>query len=102
EPGGARGDSEIAHSDQLTTRGRRDSLDARDHRHRQPLDSKHHLGALSKKPLVILQRWISPHFFEIVTRAKSFAFSRNDNYAYGFVGRNRVELPLHLRNHRLR
>jgi hypothetical protein len=57
---------------------------------------------LSKKPLVILQRWISPHFFEVVTGAKSFAFSRDDNYTHGFVGRDRVERALQLREHRFR
>ena len=53
----------------------------------------------AKEPLVILQRWIGTHFFEVVTRAKGFALGRNDNDTHGFVGRDRVELALQLRQH---
>jgi hypothetical protein len=34
-----------------------------------------------------------------VTRAKSFAFSRKNNYTHGFVGNDRVELALQLHEH---
>jgi hypothetical protein len=77
-------------------------LHARNHRHRQSLNREHHLGALSEKPLVIFHRRIGPHFLEVVTCAKSFAFGSNHNYTHGFVGGDRVELALKLRKHRFR